>query len=290
MKNISSHNNTPNSLKKICAITMVRDDEFFLRKWIAYYGQQLGEENLYIFFDGTDQKIPEFCRQTHAQLCERIQGVVAVADKGRINFLSKQAALLLKKYDLVIGTDVDEFLVVDPALNVSLQEYLSSVKIKTSLSGLGIDVGQHLEKETAIDPNRCFLEQRHYGYLSSRYSKASVISRSVRWGSGFHRIKWHNFHIDKNLYLFHFGCIDLNMLKKRINETDRLENGWSRHLNKRAKTIKIITRKKALDWEPTVSLVRNMEMLFRPIYAINKPSTFGFKYVVNIPERFKKVL
>ena len=35
--------------KKICALTMVRNDEFYLRKWVAYYGGQLGRENLYVY-------------------------------------------------------------------------------------------------------------------------------------------------------------------------------------------------------------------------------------------------
>ena len=38
--------------KKICAITMARDDEFFLSRWIAYYGKQFGTENLYVLLDG----------------------------------------------------------------------------------------------------------------------------------------------------------------------------------------------------------------------------------------------
>ena len=31
---------------------MVRNDEFYLRKWVEYYGAQLGRENLKIYFDG----------------------------------------------------------------------------------------------------------------------------------------------------------------------------------------------------------------------------------------------
>ena len=46
--------------KKICALTMVRNDDFYLRRWVEYYGRELGRENLYIFFDGTDQKIADF--------------------------------------------------------------------------------------------------------------------------------------------------------------------------------------------------------------------------------------
>ena len=29
-------------MKRIAAITMVRNDDFFLSKWVGYYGRQLG--------------------------------------------------------------------------------------------------------------------------------------------------------------------------------------------------------------------------------------------------------
>ena len=130
-------------MKRICALTMVRNDEFYLRKWVEYYGAQLGRENLYVYFDGVDQQVPEWCEGVNICVREKVVGQVAKADKGRINFLSERAAELLGSYDLVIGTDADEILVVDPALGLSLAEFLSRQKIATSLSGLGVDVGQH---------------------------------------------------------------------------------------------------------------------------------------------------
>ena len=55
-------------MKKIAALTMVRNDDFYLRKWVEYYGAQLGRENLYIWFDGTDQTIGDFCAGTPEDL------------------------------------------------------------------------------------------------------------------------------------------------------------------------------------------------------------------------------
>ena len=202
--------------KKICALTMVRNDDFYLRRWVEYYGRELGRENLYIFFDGTDQKIADFCDGTNVKAVEKIPGQVVAAEKGRLDLLSKTAADLLKKYDLVIGTDADEFLVVDPRRRMSLREYLSSQKIDVCLSGLGIDMGQFLGKdgdsrpaEGDIRDGETFLSQRHYGLLGTRYTKPSVIAAPVRWGRGFHRVKGHNFHIGEDLYLFHFGYFDM---------------------------------------------------------------------------------
>ena len=45
--------------KHIAAITMARNDEFFLSRWVEYYGRELGIENLYIILDGTDQDAPK---------------------------------------------------------------------------------------------------------------------------------------------------------------------------------------------------------------------------------------
>ena len=51
--------------KRIAVITMARNDEFFLSRWIQYYGNQVGTENLYIYLDGTDQETPENAGEAH---------------------------------------------------------------------------------------------------------------------------------------------------------------------------------------------------------------------------------
>lgn len=279
-------------MKKICAITMVRNDEFYLRKWVEYYGAQLGKENLRIYFDGEDQQIPVFCTGIYTELKPRIPGLVVKAEKERLAFLSNQAARLMKEegYDLVIGIDADEFLVVDPKLGKTLSEYLSSIDINVSVSGLGVDVGQHLDYEKAIDASRPFLSQRSYAYLCSRYTKPSVIAEPVRWGSGFHRIKGHNYHIDKNLYLFHFGSIDLEMIKERMSNNDLVSTGRLKHIKKRAKTIYLVTGAKARDWDKTVEGMRRVQQWMRQIFAWNKPWNPIMKVVVKIPERFKNLI
>ena len=271
---------------------MVRNDEFYLRKWVEYYGRELGRENLYIFFDGTDQRVPDFCEGCFTHLRERNPQHVVKAEKDRLGYLSERAAVLMNEegYDLVIGTDADEFLVVDPALGVSLADYLGGLKICTSVSALGIDVGQHLDCEGVIDGSRPFLEQRHSAYICSRYTKPSVISRPVRWGSGFHRVKRHDFRIDKNLFLFHFGSVDLKMIEDRMGNKDLVSTGRLKHIQKRARTIFLITGAKAREWAPTVRLLRAIHQWVRPIWALNKPWNTIRKYVVRIPERFSKIV
>lgn len=271
--------------KRICAITMARDDEFFLSRWIAYYGKQLGTENLYILLDGTDQNIPENSGRAHIKKIPHKQLSRSAGDKYRINKLSELAHELLKNYDIVIGCDTDEFLIVDPRTKQNLKDYLSNKKIKTTLSGLGLDVGQHLYNEAILDKNAPFLEQREYALLSTRYTKPVVINKPVFWGSGFHSIKHHNFHIDKNLYLLHFGAIDMDMLEEKARKRG---TDWLNHLKRRGNgTINIITKSKPKS-EKWLKIARILQTYIRPIYALRKPAMLGLKFVVKIPQRFKK--
>lgn len=278
-------------MKKIAALTMVRNDDFYLRRWVAYYGAQLGKENLYIFFDGMDQVIAPFCEGTHAALHEKIGTQVVSAEKGRLKFLSDQAAALLNRgYDLVIGVDADEFVVVDPRLGLSLPEYLSRQRIGTSLSALGLDFGQKLGEEPDITEAVPFLQQRHYAQIGTRYTKPSVVARPCVWGSGFHRIKGHNFHIGKDLYLLHFGYFDMKRLQDRFQDADRLSQGWGAHMQKRARTIRYVTDLPARDFDRWTRFARICQTLCRPPYAWNKPAMFELRIVVRIPERFRNIV
>ena len=107
-------------MKKIAAITMARNDEFFLSRWIAYYGKQFGTENLYIILDGTDQKSPENSGDAHIIKLQHTEMSRTAGDKYRISKLSDLATDLLKTYDIVIGCDSDEFLIIDPATKKTL--------------------------------------------------------------------------------------------------------------------------------------------------------------------------
>lgn len=276
---------------KIAALTMARNDAFFLQRWIAYYASQLGAENLYVFLDGTDQTFANPLEGVHITAVNRLEGSRSVADRRRIDFLSTKAAeLFAEGYDLVVGTDTDEFLIVDPELQQTLSEYLSSQHITTSLSALGIDVGQHLHDEAPIDPSRSLLSQRRYALLSDRYSKASVLARPVPWGSGFHRVRGHNFHIANGLYLFHFGCVDYGRLKARFTDGERSDDGWEAHLQRRARTIHIISQATPKAWEQTTQRARRIQNLFRQPYAWNKPTMLRRKWVVEIPELFRNLI
>ena len=277
--------------KHIAALTMVRNDNFFLRKWVEHYGRELGKENLYIYYDGNDQDVADFCQGTNAYVHPKIGVQVVAAEKGRMKFLSEKAAELFGQgYDLVIGVDADEYIVVDPRLGIGLREYLSRQDIQVSLSPLGLDFGQKLGEEGDLSFDEPFLKQRHFAQIGTRYTKPSIIAQPCQWGSGFHRVKGHNFHIASDLYLMHFGYSDKNILEERLGDADRVAQGWKKHIYKRSRTIKYVTEKKARDFDRWTRLARICQTWCRPPYALNKPAMFELRIVVKIPERFCKVL
>jgi hypothetical protein len=271
--------------KRIAVITMARNDEFFLSRWIQYYGNQVGTENLYIYLDGTDQETPENAGEAHITKLPHTDMSRSAGDKYRIGLMSDLAKKLFDEYDIVIGCDCDEFLIVDPALNTNLADYLSQLKIKTTVSGLGLDVGQHLKIEKTLDTSKPFLTQRQYALLSTRYTKPVVLNRPAPWGSGFHSVNGHNFHIDPNLYLLHFGAVDMDML---VAKAANRGPDWVNHLRRRGNgTINDVTKRKA-HGERWLKIARIMQRIFRPIYAWDKPGMLGIKRIVKIPTRFAK--
>ena len=278
-------NTKTTKLKKIAAITMARNDNFFLTRWIKYYGNEIGYENLYIYLDGTDQEIPKNAGAAHITKLPHTDMSRTIGDKYRIGLMNDLSRELLKKYDIVIGCDCDEFLIVDPKTNQTLAEYLSKIKIKNTVSGLGLDIGQNMNTEHELDINAPLLEQREYALLSTRYTKPVVKNVPLDWGRGFHSINGHNFHIDKNLYLLHFGAIDMKMLERKAAARGA---DWLNHLHRRGNGTITAVRTRRARKENWLKIARIIQTYARPIYALDKPGMLGMKRVVKIPSRFKK--
>ncbi len=269
---------------------MARNDRFFADKWIDYYGLQLGPENLFLILDGHDQPLPEQHRSINVLQLPHRTFSRAKGDRNRARLVSHLARALFHRYEIIIAHDIDEFLVIDPDQDQTLAEYLQRPVRSASLSALGLDVGQHLERESPIDPKRPFLEQRSFAHVSARYTKPVVAATPLTWGSGFHRVKGRNFRIDPNLFLFHFGMVDHNISRDKTGDQTLLKAGWSGHLDRRNQLFDLILKKTAVDGDEFFRTARRRQSLFRPFFALNKPGMLSEKPVVKIPERFRSIL
>ena len=112
------------------ALTMVRDDAFFLKAWLRHYGAALGRENCTIINHGRGEEV--------ARLAEGCN-IIGIPGDPHPNFDMKRWRLLNNLvqglrcyYDHVIVGDVDELVVVDPAAGVSLLDFLRDQPIRTT--------------------------------------------------------------------------------------------------------------------------------------------------------------
>lgn len=269
---------------------MARNDQFFISKWIEYYGSQFGHENLFLILDGHDQDIPPEGGAINVIRIPREKQSRSRGDKNRINLISTFARALFQRYDVIIAHDIDEILVADPAHHSGLAGYLQRPIRYSSLSALGLDVGQHLDNEGPIDPSRPFLQQRSFAHVSARYTKAIVATRPVKWGSGFHRVVNRNFHIDPELFLFHFGMVDYQIAQIKMEDQSLLSAGWQGHLDRRYELFELIRKKTPIEGDSFFRQARRRESLFRPIFALNKPGMLIEKPVIRIPDRFSNIV
>lgn len=276
--------------RRIAALSMARNDQFFVEKWIRYYGELLGYENLYLVLDGHDQAITKDMQKANVIRLPHVQMKRSAGDKNRARLISNLGRSLFHRYDRVIAHDIDECLVVDPLVNLSLADYLQKETNYASLSGLGLDVGQHLNEEPAIDAGRPFLEQRAYAHVSSRYTKAVVANRPLDWGSGFHRVKGRNFHLDPHLYLFHFGMVDYETTAGKTKKQDLVDSGWQGHLDRRLEIFDLILKSPVMEGDAFFARARRRQKWLRPVYAWNKPGKLKEKPIIRIPERFRSIV
>jgi hypothetical protein len=291
-KGIPSNQQAHAIMACIAAITTVRNDPVFLDKWIQHYGAALGRKHLFVVLDGHDQELPPRAGDINVLRLPFKPLPRVAAMRRRAQVMSKIAAGLYHYFDMCIATDVDEYLVVDPHTGLDLHGYLARFPRRRwpAISGLGLDVGQHLDEEAPLDLQQPFLQQRRYAHVSSRYTKPVVTTRPVTWGSGMHRVKRHNYHIDPNLYIFHCGMIDMARSGDKTTDSDRLNTGWGGHLNKRSRLFDIITTATPVDGDAYFPKARFQQTWLRKIYALNKPAMIPGDPVVRIPERFRSLL
>ncbi|MES2710897.1 MAG: glycosyltransferase family 2 protein [Pseudomonadota bacterium] len=196
---------------RIAAFTMVYNESDSLTPWISHYGRELGRENLYCIDHGSDDgstgslgiSVTRFPRRRDFDTAER-SFIIA-------NF----HASLLRNHDAVIFTDVDEFLVVDPARSAGLRQFIAASKAPV-LRAMGLDVFHERKVEAALDQLRPVLQQRRRVKFAKHYCKTLVAGVPVRWGPGFHACSVHA-QPQLHLLLFHLKYADRDIFARAVD-------------------------------------------------------------------------
>lgn len=192
-------------MQTVAAVTMVRDDAFFLRAWLRHYGEMFGRQNCYVINHGYGEEVAELARGCN------IIGIPGDPHKNfdvkRWGLLNNLVGGLRKYYRHVIVGDVDELVVVDPDKGMNLREYLEQMPDKRILTPLGLEVIHRVDLEPDAITDHIIGPRRHVR-PAPHYSKPCVISAAAKIARGGHFAQYPKLHTPDELYLFHLKFCD----------------------------------------------------------------------------------
>lgn len=201
------------------ALTMVRDDAFFLKAWLRHYGETLGRENCYVVNHGRGETV--------AQLAEGCN-IIGIPGDPHPNFDMKRWRMLNNivqglrcYYNHVIVGDVDELVVVDPASGIGLLDYLRKAKLRRNLTPLGLEVIHRIDIEDQPISDRIIGPRRHVR-LAPHYSKPCIISTGHKIARGGHFTQSDKLFAPEDLYLFHLKFCDFGAYVDLMDQRNRL--------------------------------------------------------------------
>lgn len=201
------------------AVTMVKGDYFFLRRWIAYYAAQFGLQHLYVLNHGNDPEVRRIAAGAtviHVPYDESRTKV----DSRRWELISHFTSGLLRYYAWVLCGDVDEFVVVDPEVAPGLLAYITSfaeAQTPAVICPLGIEIIHNpaLEPEPLLE-DQPILTRRRIFRLNANYSKPCLIRTPVSYSPGGHSCSHNNRTVDPNLYLVHLRFVSHDLTLARL--------------------------------------------------------------------------
>ena len=194
-------------MQTVAALTMVRDDEFFLKAWLRHYGEALGRENCYIVNHGRGAAVADLARGCN---------VIGIPGDHHKNFDMKRWRMLNNfvmglrcYYQHVIVGDVDELVVVDPDAGVGLREFLETAPANRVLTPLGLEVIHRIDLEPDAISDAIVGPRRHVR-PASHYSKPCVVSTGTKIARGGHFTQYQKLHTPDHLYLLHLKFCDFD--------------------------------------------------------------------------------
>lgn len=170
---------------RAAALTMVHTELDYLGLWLRHYEQQFGRENLYVVAHGSDPAVVALAKGCNIVPLPRHR-VSGSFDKDRFAFLNAYADFLLTQYDGVVAGDVDEIVFVDPALGLSLPEYMAQNRHQgAALKAFCLNIVEE-QGAAPLDLTRPILGQRRHARANELFSKPLVVFDRPGWSVGFH--------------------------------------------------------------------------------------------------------
>lgn len=200
---------------QVAAVTMVHSERDMLPVWLRHYAAQVGLENCFVVDHGSDDGSTTGLGRVNVVRLPRS----SLDDRKRTAFMSEFCGNLLKYYDAVIHSDVDELVVADPAYYTGLSGFCATMPAPV-MTAIGLDVHHSPVMESPINPARPISQQRPWVRFVSPFCKPAAISRPVTWAPGFHSCDA-PIHFGR-LFLFHLKQHDAGRGLRRLHRTRAL--------------------------------------------------------------------
>lgn len=194
---------------KDCAVfVMVKDEGYFLPKWLEYYKQFFKPEDIYIL----DHQSSDGSTDNLDVNVIKVTNDVAVDHTWIVNTIQEQQRKLLENYRCVLFAESDE-IVYSPYQ--PLNEYISKFLEGSDeyVTCIGHEMMQNLEKESPLKDSDPIMPNRNYWFRHPLYDKTLLSKIPLNWAWGFHSQDKPNVH--RGLFLLHLHRHDFEMMLKR---------------------------------------------------------------------------
>lgn len=196
---------------KVAAVTMAYNESVLLPIWTRHYARQVGADYCYVVDHGSTDPVVLPPGMNIVRLPRS-----AHDDIRRAAFIADLVAGLLRYYDWVLYTDVDELVIADPNYFADLPAFCATTGGRT-ISAIGLDI-QHIPSlEPVLDPTKPIGAQRGWVRFTSAMCKPVLTRQVLQWAPGFHCCE-HPLTFDR-LYLFHLHWADLTLGLDRLDKT-----------------------------------------------------------------------
>ncbi|MEL6464419.1 MAG: glycosyltransferase family 2 protein [Pseudomonadota bacterium] len=290
-------------MQTVAAVTMVRDDAFFLTAWLRHYGEMFGRENCYVINHGRSTEVAGL-----AAGCN----VIGIPGDHHKNFDVKRWGLLngivggLRRYyrHIIVG-DIDELVVRDPEAGGTLLDFLEDTPEGRVLTPLGLEVIHRIDVEEEEIADHIIGPRRHVR-PATHYSKPCILSAPVKIARGGHFTQFDTLYTPDDLYLMHLKFCDFaayvgvmdrrNEVTQQVNASIK-QAAIGRHWFVEARgedraVFDAFSRLEMVDGFDMRPLRRKMQRTFKPrgdtgYFHFDRPD-YGTQYV--LPERFVGVI
>ncbi|KOX23949.1 hypothetical protein ADK67_19415 [Saccharothrix sp. NRRL B-16348] len=209
-------------------MTMVYNENVLLPIWLRYYSRFFAPEDIYVLDHGSTDGSTDGPGFTRVPVHNEEFGVGWQRD-----VCQRHQHELLRRYDVVLHTDVDEIVAPDPRSG-DLGDYIDRFD-DDFVTCDGYEILHMKDTEPPYDPTRPVLDQRGTWFPNSSYSKPLLARVPMEWHGGFHERKDRATRRDPALRLIHlhrldydYGLIRNQVRTRRPRARMDLDRGWGR--------------------------------------------------------------